>query len=202
MSALELFLHDRPAPTPVLLKAALAHVQFETIHPFLDGNGRLGRLLITLLMCEQKVLREPKLYLSFYFKKHRQFYYELLNRVRLTGEWEAWLDFFAEAVIVTSNQALKTAKQIDALVMKDLWEIETLGRAADSATLIHLALCERPIATAGWLAEKTGHTPATIYKGLAHLQKLGIVLELTERQRNRQFSYSRYIEIMNQGTER
>ena len=108
MGKLELFLHDLPEPTPVLLKAALAHVQFETIHPFLDGNGRLGRLLITLLLCEQKVLREPMLYLSLYFKTHRQYYYELLNNVRLTGEWEAWLDFFAEAVIVTASQAVET----------------------------------------------------------------------------------------------
>ena len=97
MSKLELFLHDQPQSTPGLLKAALAHVQFETIHPFLDGNGRLGRLLITLLLCEQKMLREPMLYLSLYFKSHRQYYYELLNGVRLSGNWEAWLDFFADA---------------------------------------------------------------------------------------------------------
>ena len=112
MSKLELFLHDQPEPTPVLLKAALAHVQFETIHPFLDGNGRLGRLLIALLLCEQKVLREPMLYLSLYFKTHRQYYYELLNNVRMTGDWEAWLDFFAEAVIVTATQAVETAQQL------------------------------------------------------------------------------------------
>ncbi len=112
MSTLELFLHDQPEPTPVLLKAALAHVQFETIHPFLDGNGRLGRLLIALLLCEQKVLREPMLYLSLYFKTHRQYYYELLNNVRMTGDWEAWLDFFAEAVIVTATQAVETAQQL------------------------------------------------------------------------------------------
>ncbi len=112
MGTLELFLHDQPEPTPVLLKAALAHVQFETIHPFLDGNGRLGRLLITLLLCEQKMLREPMLYLSLYFKTHRQYYYELLNHVRLTGDWESWLDFFAEAVIVTATQAVETAQQL------------------------------------------------------------------------------------------
>jgi len=112
MSKLELFLHDQPEATPVLLKAALAHVQFETIHPFLDGNGRLGRLLITLILCEQKVLRKPMLYLSLYFKTHRQYYQELLNNVCLTGDWESWLDFFAEAVTVTSIQALETAQQL------------------------------------------------------------------------------------------
>ena len=109
---LELFLHDQPEPTPVLLKAALAHVQFETIHPYLDGNGRLGRLLITLLLCEQKMPREPMLYLSLYFKTHRQYYYELLGNVRLTGDCEAWLDFFAEAVIVTATWAVETAQQL------------------------------------------------------------------------------------------
>jgi Fic family protein len=112
MGKLELFLHDQPEPTPALLKAALAHVQFETIHPFLDGNGRLGRLLITLLLWEQKMLREPMLYLSLYFKTHRQYYYELLNEIRLSGNWEAWLDFFAEAVIATATQAVDTARQL------------------------------------------------------------------------------------------
>lgn len=107
MSKLELFLHDQPESTPVLLKAALAHVQIETIHPFLDGNGRLGRLLITLLLCEEKVLKEPMLYLSLYFKTHRQYYYELLNNVRLTGDWEAWLDFLLKRSLSQQLRLLK-----------------------------------------------------------------------------------------------
>ena len=127
MGRLELFLHDQPEPTPALLKAALAHVQFETIHPFLDGNGRLGRLLITLLLCEQKILREPMLYLSLYFKTHRQYYYELLNEVRLSGDWEAWLDFFAEAVIATTTQAVDTAQQLVNLASEDRDRISDLG---------------------------------------------------------------------------
>ncbi len=112
MEKLELFLHNQPEKTSVLAKAALAHVQFETIHPFLDGNGRLGRLLITLLLCSEKVLKEPMLYLSLYFKTHRQQYYKLLNEVRLTGDWEAWLHFFADAVIHTTTQAVDTAQQL------------------------------------------------------------------------------------------
>ena len=112
MGTLELFLHDQPEPTPVLLKAALAHVQFETIHPFLDGNGRLGRLLITLLLCEQKVLREPLLYLSLYFKTHRAVLLRTARPRAPSGDWEAWLDFFAEAVIVTAGQAVETARQL------------------------------------------------------------------------------------------
>jgi Fic family protein len=201
MGKLELFLHDQPERTPVLLKAALAHVQFETIHPFLDGNGRLGRLLITLLLCEQKVLRQPMLYLSLYFKTHRQYYYELLNNVRLTGDWEVWLDFFAEAVIVTATQAVETAQQLVDLSSRDRDRIAGLGRAAGSALAVHRALMEHPIATSGWLVEKTGITPATVNKVLGHLEQLGIVRELTDRKRNRLFSYSDYVEIMSRGTE-
>jgi len=201
MGKLELFLHDQPKQTPVLLKAALAHAQFETIHPFLDGNGRLGRLLITLLLCEQKVLREPMLYLSLYFKTHRQYYYELLNNTRLTGDWEAWLDFFAEAVIVTATQAVDTARQLLDLSDRDREKISRLGRPAASTLQIHRALMEHPIATAGWLVDKTGITPATVNKNLGHLERLGIVRELTEQKRNRLFSYSRYVEIMKRGTE-
>ena len=201
MSKLELFLHDQPEPTPVLLKAALAHVQFETIHPFLDGNGRLGRLLITLLLCEQKVLREPMLYLSLYFKTHRQYYYELLGNVRLTGDWEAWLDFFAEAIIVTATQAVETAQQLLDLSNRDRDKIRDIGRAAASTLQVHRALMEHPIATSGSLVVKTGITPATVNKALGHLEQLGIVKELTAQKRNRLFSYADYIEIMNRGTE-
>jgi Fic family protein len=201
MNKLELFLHDQPEPTPVLLKAALAHVQFETIHPFLDGNGRLGRLMITLLLCEQKVLREPMLYLSLYFKTHRQYYYELLGNVRLIGDWEAWLDFFAEAVIVTATQAVKTAQQLLDLSSQDRGKIGGLGRAAASTLQVHRALMEHPIATSGSLVDKTGITPATINKALGHLERIGIVKELTNRKRNRLFSYAGYIEIMSRGTE-
>ena len=201
MGQLELFLHNLPEATPALLKAALAHVQFETIHPFLDGNGRLGRLLITLLLCEQKVLQAPMLYLSLYFKSHRQYYYELLNNVRLTGDWEAWLDFFAEAVIITAGQAVDTAQQLHNLADEDQEKISSLGRAAKSTLLVHRALMGQPIATAGLLVKKTGCTAATVNKSLAHLQRIGIVRELTNKKRNRLFCYHQYVEIMNKGTE-
>jgi Fic family protein len=201
MGKLELFLHDQPEPTPVLLKAALAHVQFETIHPFLDGNGRLGRLLITLLLCEQKVLQQPMLYLSLYFKTHRRYYYELLNNVRLTGDWEAWLDFFAEAVIVTAAQAVETAQQLIDRTKLDRDKISGIGRAAASTLRVHRALMEHPITTPGWLAEKTGISPATVNKALSHLERIGIVKELTAQKRNRVFTYADYIEIMSRGTE-
>ncbi len=200
MSKFELFLHDIPEPVPVLLKAALMHVQFETIHPFLDGNGRLGRLLITLLLCEKKVLQEPMLYLSLYFKTHRQYYYELLNRVRTTGDWESWLDFFAEAVIVVATQAMETAQNLFNLSDSDKQKISTLGRAAPSTLRVHRLLMEHPLVTSNWLVEKTGITPATINKSLGHLVELGIIREITRKRRNRIFSYDGYIAILDEGT--
>lgn len=200
MNNLELFLHDRPESTSVLLKAALAHVQFETIHPFLDGNGRLGRLLITLLLYEQKVLHDPILYLSLYFKMHRQYYYELLNKVRVDGDWEAWLDFFAEAVIEISEEAVKTAKDLHKLINTDKEKVAALGRVAESALKVHHLLCEKPIATSNWLVDKTGLTAATVNKCLEQLVKIKILKELTKQKRNRVFCYSKYIQILNRGT--
>jgi len=196
MGQLELFLHDQPKPTPVLLKAALAHLQFETIHPFLDGNGRVGRLLITLLLCERKVLAKPMLYLSLFFKTHRDRYYELLGLVRKTGDWEAWLEFFAEAVETTAMQAVTMVQQLLELARTDREIIFHFGRASESALAVHKILMERPIATAGWIVEQTGITAATVYKSLAHLEQAGIVRELTTMRRNRLFSYAGFIKVL------
>ena len=193
---LERFLNDEPEPTPPLLKAALAHVQFETIHPFLDGNGRIGRLLIVLQLVADGALREPMLYPSLFFKTHRALYYELLNEVRLRGDWERWLDFFAEGVQVSATQAVNTANSLLALVNADRGRIAGLGRAATSALDVHQALQRQPIASAGALVKATKLTAATVNKSLAHLETLGIVGELTNRQRGRVFSYRSYIEIL------
>lgn len=201
MGKLELFLHDQPEKTPVLIKAALAHVQFETIHPFLDGNGRLGRLIITLLLCSEKVLKEPMLYLSLYFKTYRQRYYELLNEVRLTGDWEIWLDFFADAVLDTATQAVKTAQQLMKLSAEDGLRINELKRISGSANLIHKAILERPIASPNWIQEKTKLSPATVNACLRELEHLEIVKEVTGKKRNRLYSYLKYIQIMSEGTE-
>lgn len=201
MGKLELFLHDQPEKTPVLIKAALAHVQFETIHPFLDGNGRLGRLIITLLLCSEKVLKEPMLYLSLYFKTYRQRYYELLNQVRLTGDWEAWLDFFADAVIHTATKAVKAAQQLMKLSAEDGQRINGLKRISGSAHLVHKALLERPMASPNWAQEKTQLSPATVNACLRELEQLGIVKEITGQKRNRLYSYAEYIRIMSEGTE-
>jgi Fic family protein len=201
MGKLELFLHDRPEKTSVLIKAALAHVQFETIHPFLDGNGRLGRLIITLLLCSEKVLKEPMLYLSLYFKTHRQRYYELLNEVRLTGDWEAWLEFFADAVIHTATQAVDTAQQLMRLSAEDGQRINGLKRISGSAHLIHKAMLERPMASPKWIGQKTQLSPATVNACLRELEQLEVVQEVTGQKRNRLYSYVDYIRIMNEGTE-
>ena len=201
MGKLELFLHDEPEQTPALLKAALSHVQFETIHPFLDGNGRLGRLLITLILCDQKVLRSPMLYLSLYFKQHRQYYYEMLNTVRLDGDWEVWLDFFVEAVIITAGQAVETALQLHKLSESDRNKISDLGRVANSVLQVQRALIEHPISTTGKLVKQTGLSAATVNKCIGHLERIGVVEELTSRKRNRLFSYHRYVEIMSKGAE-
>jgi Fic family protein len=195
----ERFLHDQPASTPPLVKAALAHVQFETIHPFLDGNGRVGRLLIALQLAADGLLREPLLYLSLHFKEHRETYYELLNAVRVSGDWEAWLEFFADAVVASASQAVTSAKRLLELASADVARIEGLGRAAASALAIHRALQRQPIATAASLAAATGLTPATVNKSLVHLQRLGVVVELTRRQRGRVFSYVSYAAILNEG---
>ena len=195
----ERFLHDRPEPTPPLVKAALAHVQFETIHPFLDGNGRVGRLLIALQLAADGLLREPLLYLSLHFKAHRQTYYELLNGVRLSGEWETWLEFFADAVVAGATQAATSARRMLELASADGRRIEGLGRAAGSALAIHRVMQRRPIATAASLVVATGLTPATVNKSLAHLERVGVVTELTRKQRGRVFSYARYVDILNEG---
>ena len=194
LASLERFLNDDPEPVPPLLKAALVHVQFETIHPFLDGNGRIGRLLIVLQLVADGVLREPLLYPSLYFKAHRALYYELLNEVRLRGDWERWLDFFAEGIEASATQAATTANALLALVNADRDRIAGLGRAAASALEVHLALQRQPIATSAALVKATRLTPATVNKSLAHLERIGVVREVTNRKRGRVFSYREYVE--------
>jgi Fic family protein len=202
MGALERFLHDQPDRTPALIKAALAHLQFETIHPFLDGNGRVGRLLITLLLCAEGVLRDPLLYLSLYFRQHRQTYYDLLNQVRTEGDWEAWLGFFADAVRETATGAVTTARQVVDLFGRDRERIRALGRPAGSALRVHHELQRRPLVTAGWLVRETGLSAPTVGKALDALVSIGIAREITGRRRSRVFAYERYMALLNPESER
>jgi len=201
IGAFEKFLHNEPEKTEILIKAALAHVQFETIHPFLDGNGRLGRLLITLLFCNESILREPLLYLSLYFKAHRTEYYDLLQKVRLEGEWEEWIHFFAAAVKETAMQAVETATRLVALAQQDRERVGGLGKAAGSALRVHHALLQQPIISIAKIRQMTGLAPTTIIKSLDHLIKLGVANEITGRQRNKLYSYQRYIAFLSEGAE-
>jgi Fic family protein len=201
MGDLETFLHQESRDLPVLIKAALAHVQFETIHPFLDGNGRLGRLLITFLLRVAGAICEPILYLSLYFKTHRQQYYELLDRVRTAGDWEAWLEFFLNGVKETSAQGAQSAHQILTLFEEDRHKIERLGRPAASVLRIHQHMQRKPILSIPATAEQLSLSAPTVAKAIQHMHKLGIVRETTGKQRHRLFVYQRYLAILNQGTE-
>lgn len=201
LGSLETFMHDQPVRTPTLIKAALTHVQFETIHPFLDGNGRLGRLLITFLLCSEGALSEPLLYLSLYFKAHRQQYYYLLQQVRIKGDWEQWLQFFLEGVVTTAEQASKTAKQILDLFERDRRRIEGTGRGAGSSLQVHHLMRKKPIFSINHLSSQLELTRPTITAAINTLITLGIVEELTGRQRDRVFVYRDYLSLLNEGTE-
>ena len=197
LSDLEEFLHE--PGVPVLLKAAFAHVQFESIHPFLDGNGRLGRLLITFLLCSQEVLIEPLLYLSLYFKTHRDQYYDLLQRVRLSGEWSEWVRFFLEGVRETSQQAFQTARRIIDITDEDRRSIESAGRRRGSMLQIHDAFRKRPIMSAGDVAKSTQLTTPTVNSCVETLTEMGLIKEITGRKRDRLFLYDRYFSTLDHG---
>lgn len=193
----ERFLNDLPEATTPLMKAALAHVQFETIHPFLDGNGRIGRLLIVLQLVHDGLLHEPLLYPSLFFKKHRALYYELLNDVRVNGDWERWLDYFVEGIESSATQAVATAHRLLTLVNADRERVAALGRSASSALAVHQSLQRQPVTTAAALVKDTGLALATVNRVLVQLGALHVVEELTQRQRNRVFSYRAYVEALN-----
>lgn len=177
------------------------HVQFETIHPFLDGNGRIGRLLVTLFLCVHGVLRKPLLYLSLYLKTHRTDYYRLLQEVRERGAWEAWLEFFLEGVAETANQAFDAATRIVDLFKEDRERITAESERAGSALRVHELLQQNPFATANLLVERTSLSAPTVNAALADLERLGIVEEMTGRRRGRVFGYRRYLAILSEGTD-
>jgi Fic family protein len=202
MGSFELFLHDDTHQLPLLIELGLVHVQFETIHPFLDGNGRLGRLLITLMLCARNVLSEPMLYLSLYFKSNRDRYYDLLQRVRTEGAWEEWLIFFLEGTETTARSAAETAKQILDLFARDRERIhQGLKRAAPNAFRVHEYLQKNPVANIAGIASKLDLAAPTVTSALLKLRKLGITKEMTGRRRGRFFAYSRYLKILSEGTD-
>ena len=201
MASLERSIHTEDDGLPALVKAALAHVQFETVHPFLDGNGRVGRLLISLMLFDAGMLGQPLLYLSYYFKQHRDEYYLLLDNVRTRGGWETWQDFFLEGVAITAGSAVDTAHWLLALFHDDAARVQTLGRAAANAFRVFDALRDRPLATLNALTESTGASYPTVARAVEALENLGIVREITGRKRERVFAYTSYLAILNEGTE-
>jgi cell filamentation protein, protein adenylyltransferase len=199
MGDLEKFIND--ASIRPLIKAALAHVQFETIHPFSDGNGRLGRLLITLILCSEGILSEPLLYLSLYFKTHRTEYYDLLQHVRTTGDWERWIEFFLTGIIETSSQAIVTAQRLHKQFEQDKMRIERVGRAAPNTLRVHDLMTRNPVIKIGQAAALLELSPPTVISAMRRLETLGIVREMTGRKRDRTYAYIDYLGILQEGTE-
>ncbi|MDN5864815.1 MAG: Fic family protein [Gammaproteobacteria bacterium] len=201
LDPLERFLHVGGQDMPVLEKAALAHVQFETIHPFMDGNGRLGRLLITLLLCSEEVLREPMLYLSLYFKQNRDEYYDRLQRVRSEGDWEGWLRYFLQGVADTARLSTDTARRLLDLFEQDKERLQAFKRGAGSAIRVQQHLQAQPIASVPAMAVALKLSPPAVYSALARLTEVGVVREITGRARYKLFAYDEYLKILAEGTE-
>lgn len=197
----ESFLHDKNVKLPILIKAALSHVQFETIHPFLDGNGRIGRLLITFILCAEGILKQPLLYLSLYFKANRQNYYNHLQSVRETGNWEAWIKFFLSGVIDTANQATETAQSIISLFDNDQKKLEENNKSTAAIMLIHNYFQKHPISNTTKIKEACDLSLPTILRSLTTLEEYGIIKEITGKDRHKIFVYHTYLEILNTGTE-
>ncbi|QQR68632.1 MAG: Fic family protein [Alphaproteobacteria bacterium] len=201
LDAFEKFLHDRSVRLPILVKAALAHVQFESIHPFLDGNGRLGRLLITLMLCVEGVMKEPLLYLSLYLKTHRQAYYDHLQSVRETGDWESWIEFFLTGVRETADHAVETAQAVLKLFEKDRGAIRQAGSSKAAALAVHEHLQRHPVTNTTMIKKSSGLSAQTVLRGLAVLESLGMVQEITGKERYKKYAYTAYMDILNKGTE-
>ena len=201
MSDLEKFIHSNDSRLPPLIKAGMVHVQFETIHPFLDGNGRVGRMLILLMLWNDRIVTQPLLYLSLYFKLHREVYYDLLNEVRKGGDWEAWLVFFLEGIEATALSAVDTAQNLIDLLSEDRSKIRQSGRKANSALRLHQAFQERPLFTIKELEDKTKLGNSVIASGIKVLEDFGVVSEISGKRRGKIFVYTEYLNILNEGTE-
>lgn len=198
---LEKFLYDKNLKLPTLIKAAIAHVQFETIHPFLDGNGRLGRLLITFMLCNDGILKAPLLYLSLYLKSNRQEYYHYLQSVRETGDWEAWMQFFLRGVEETANQAAQTAQRIVALFNADHKKIDLSGKSTAGVLTIHSYLQHHPVTNTRKIKEVCNISLQTVLRSMSTLEEIGIVKEITGKERHKIFVYKEYMDILSEGME-
>ncbi|MGH2955002.1 MAG: Fic family protein [Solirubrobacterales bacterium] len=200
MSDLEKFLHDEPERTPILIKAALAHAQFETVHPFLDGNGRVGRLLITLLLVVDGVLKRPLLYLSLYLKQNRDDYYDHLQRIRTEGAWEAWLRFFLEGVVEVAESTTATTRELVHMIERDRQTIHGFGRAAATALRVHDLASRFVVFRPPTAAKALGLSDPPVYAAVRRLEEAKILREVTGRQRGKLYVYDEYLARLNEGT--
>jgi Fic family protein len=200
LSDLEKYIH-RDDPMPKLLRAGLLHAQFETIHPYLDGNGRIGRLLITLLLEHWGLLEEPLLYLSLFFKRHRQEYYRRLDLIRTEGDWEGWLDFFLDGIATISDEAVASARDLYALVSTDRTRLLAAQTVSVSALRLFEQLPRQPIVTVASAMKIVDATKPTTTRAIEILSDLGILVETTGRKRDRSFAYRAYLERLQAGTE-
>lgn len=200
LGAMEKFMHGDPVEMPALLKAGMVHAQFETIHPFLYGNGRVGRLLIPFIMISEGAISQPVLYLSLYFKKHQSAYYEALQGVRTHGDWETWITFYLEGVEEVSTQAAGMANKLVAMFEKHRNEIKRLGRAAGTALALHDAFKKRCFLSIPSAQKILGSTFPATNDAMNNLVKLGFVKEITGRKRNRVFSYEPYLKALQEGS--
>ncbi len=201
MGDLELFLQNKNIRMPSLVKAGLAHTQFETIHPFLDGNGRVGRLLITLVLIHEGALEKPLLYLSLYFKKHREEYYERLNAIRKEGNWEGWLKFYLRGIYEISVQAVDAARAILSLQEKHRAQIMKLGRAAGSAMRLFDLIFQKPFVTVNLVSRDLSLSAPAARRAITNLEQLGILKETSGKQRDREYLYEQYFNIILSGIE-
>ncbi len=201
LGAWERFIHEDQPTLPLLVRIGLVHVQFETIHPFLDGNGRLGRLLITFMLCDAAVLHEPLLYPSLFLKQHRTQYYDLLQAVRDTGDWEGWLAFFLEGIAVSGEAASATIGRMLRVFGDARAQVRELGRKASSALRVLDLLERHPIVAIPFASRKLGLSFPTISAALNQLTEIGLVVELSGRARGRVFAHDSYLALLSEGTE-
>jgi Fic family protein len=192
----EKFLHDRSVNLPVLVRAAMAHVQFETIHPFLDGNGRLGRLLITFILCAEGMLIQPMLYLSLYFKQNRQAYYDHLQAVRQRGTWEDWVEFFLTGVIDTAKQATDMAQAVVKLFRHHRYTLDNSDKVTNGALQLYTYMQRHPVANTAKIRAFTKLSLPTVLRAAAVLQELGIIREITGKERHKIYAYDAYLELL------
>lgn len=197
----ERFLHVKSGEIPTLIKAGLAHAQFESIHPFLDGNGRVGRLLITFLLCAEEVLSQPLLYLSLFLKEHRTAYYEALQRIRDDADWEGWIEFFLTGVVEVSEGATAAARKMIRLFEADRVAIQKKPYATGPLE-IHDLLKHRGVISVQGAARETAMSYPAATRAISRLVGLGIVKEITGRTRDRRYMYSNYVKLLNEGTRR